>query len=163
MYAQLLYDKTQKDFWVFYLFLEVIFVTLVLKVFLKMSNSLCWKIFCLAISFLPSWVVLSREILKKFQFLKNFRQRVSRVPYKWFVTQTWPTKTCPMHLHILWVGLWLVLKSLTRELPKKTVLKGSKIQFFKNSCLFALSDSHPQKTQLFFKTQPLLLEFWFLD
>ena len=43
VYAQLLDDQTQKDFWVFYLFLEVIFVTLVLKVFLKMSNSLCWK------------------------------------------------------------------------------------------------------------------------
>ena len=81
MYAQLLDDQTQKDFWVFYLFQEVIFVTLVLKVFLKMSNFLCWKTLCLAILRLLSQVVPNREILKKFQFLKNFKQS--------FVSPSW--------------------------------------------------------------------------
>ena len=38
VYAQLLDDQTQQDFWVFHVFLEVIFVTLVLQVFLKMSK-----------------------------------------------------------------------------------------------------------------------------
>ena len=35
VYAQLLDDQTQKDFLVFHVFLEVIFVTKVLNVFLK--------------------------------------------------------------------------------------------------------------------------------
>ena len=38
VYAQLLDDQTQKDFGVFHVFLEVIFVTLIIKFFLKMSN-----------------------------------------------------------------------------------------------------------------------------
>ena len=35
MYAQLRINQTQKDFLVFHVFLEVIFVTRVLKIFLK--------------------------------------------------------------------------------------------------------------------------------
>ena len=71
------------------------------------------KKLCLAILCLPLQMASSREIFKKFQFLKNFRQRVSWVPSKWFATQTWPVKICPLHLHILQVGSWLVHESLT--------------------------------------------------
>ena len=45
VYTQLLDDQIQKDFWVFHVFLEVIFVALVLKVFPKMWNFLVLKIF----------------------------------------------------------------------------------------------------------------------
>ena len=119
MYVQLLDDPTKFFFLVFYLFLEVIFATLVLKFFIKMSKSLCWKTLCLAILWLLSWVVPHHNIFKEFQFLKNFRQRVSRVPCEWVATQTWLAKICPMHLHILWVVSWSVRESQTREMQKR--------------------------------------------
>ena len=71
------WSNPKRFFWLFYLFLEVFFVTLAFKVFLKISKILCWKTM-LRLS--------SHEILKKFQFLRNFRQRVSRVPREWIVT-----------------------------------------------------------------------------
>ena len=46
----------RKRFLCFYLFLEMIFATLALKVFLKKSYFLCWKTWCFAISWLILWV-----------------------------------------------------------------------------------------------------------
>ena len=49
------------------------------KFFLK-CQILCCKTLCLAISWLLSWLVPSREIFKEFRFLKNFKQRVFLSP-----------------------------------------------------------------------------------
>ena len=99
--------------------------------FFSKCQILCWKTLCLAILRLLSWVVPSHKIFKEFQFLKNFRQKVSWLPREWFSTQTWPTKFYPVHLNISWVGSQLVCKSLTREMQKKTAFKWLENSVFK--------------------------------
>ena len=136
----------------FYLFFEVIFVTLVLKVFLKISKFLFKKTYCLAVSrfisrvdALPSKL---QKYLRKFQFLHKFRQRVSRLTCDWFATQTWPAKLYPVHLHISRVAC----ESLTHEMCEKTIFKRLKMSVFQKLCLFAprdfLSPNHKISSKL---------------
>ena len=107
------------------------FLSLCFWMFFSKCQILCVEKLCLAISRLLSQMVPSHKILKEFQFLKNFRQRVSWLPCKWFATQTWPMKFCPVHLHISRVGSWLVCESLTRKIQKKKIFKGLENSVFK--------------------------------
>ena len=146
----------------FYLFFEVIFVTLVLKVFLKISKFLCRKTYCLAVSRLVSRVdaLFSKlwKQLRKFQFLNKFRQRVSRLIRKCFATQTWPVKLCPMHLHISRVTHEWLASHWLAKCTKRQFLKGSKCLFSK-ILYFSSSQLPLPKSQIFFKNQPFSLEF----
>ena len=134
----------------FYSFFEVIFVTLVLKVFLKISKFLCRKTYCLAVSRLVSRV----DAL----FSKLWKQRVSRLIRKCFATQTWPVKLCPMHLHISRVTHEWLASHWLAKCTKRQFLKGSKCLFSK--ILYFCSSQLPlPKSQIFFKNQPFSLEF----
>ena len=149
VYSQLLDDQTKKDFSVFHVFLEEIFVTLVLKMFPKMSIFHCCKTLSLAISLLVPQVATSHEIFKKFQFLKI----LDREFLESLVTQTWIVRFCPLQLHILRLGLWLA-----RKMQKRQFLKGLKCQFSKSMCFCTPRLPHT-KTHIFLKTHPNFLGF----
>ena len=134
------------------------FLSLCFWKFFSKCQILCVEKLCLAILRLLSRVVSSHEILKKFQFLKNFKQRVSWLPRKCFVTQSWPEKSYPVHLHILRVGSWLALESLTSEMCEKTVFKGLKISVFQNLS-FCIPQLPPTKSHFLTKSQPIFSGF----
>jgi len=120
MYAQLLDDQTQKDVWVFHVFLEVIFVTLVLKSFF--SKCQFFSVEKLCFWHFREWPPVGK-FLRNFNFLKisgkEFRE--------YFATQTWLTKIYLVHLHISRVGSQ-VTNSWNAE---KDSFKGLKMPVFK--------------------------------
>ena len=135
-------------------FLSILFVfgsvTYVLKVFLKMSNSLCWKNLRLTILRLLSWVDPSREIFRKFQFLKNCRQRVSQLPHKCFAAPLWVPCSSALTRKILPCAFSHFVSRLVNGSRvtnswnlRKDSFKGLKISIFKNLVFLLLATSSP--------------------
>ena len=159
--AQLLDDQNQKDFWVFYLFLEV---SLMFWKFFSKCQILCvekiyvWP-FC---DSFREWIQVVR-FLGNFNFLKiagrEFRNSLTsalRLLCECLAAQHWPAKFCLVHFHISWVGSRMAHKSLTREICGKIVLKGSKFQFSKTLSFCSLRLTL-LKTQNLFKNSTNLL------
>ena len=117
------------------MFLKVIFVTFVLKIFLKISKFYCRKTSCLAVSRLISRMdalpYKSQKDLRKFQFLHKFRQRVSRLIHECFATHSrvlcdsnLAYENLPCAFAHFASNSRVACKSLTCEMCKKSVLKG---------------------------------------
>ena len=120
----------------------------------------------------------------KIQSLWKFKQRVLWLSYECFVTQArlakWKwrkfnfftnsyrespnsvltCKTSPVHFVQFVRNSWVAHESSIHKMHEKTVLKGSKCQFFKYPCLFAFCDSLSQNHKISSKLNKSCLYFF---